>query len=79
MRLNRILMGRISVGRISVGRFAAMMLAALALQPLQSWAEGDVVGYIEAKEINNPPPSVALETFDRFEIVPIAMVAPYAG
>ena len=28
---------------------------------------------------SNPPPSVALEAFDRFEITPIAMVDPYAG
>ncbi len=62
-----------------VSRFAVMMLAALALQPAQSWAAGDVVDYIEAKEINNPPPLVALETFDRFEIAPIEMSAPYAG
>lgn len=58
---------------------AVMALAAVALQPVQSWAAGEVVDYIEAKEINNPPPSVALETFDRFEIVPIAMDDPYAG
>lgn len=67
------------VNRIAAGRCAAMMLAALAAQPVQSWAAGDVVDYIEAKEINNPPPTVALETFDRFEIAAIAMVDPYAG
>lgn len=60
-------------------RVAAMMLAALAVQPVQSWAAGEVVDYIEAKEINNPAPTVALETFDRFEIAAIAMVEPYAG
>lgn len=60
-------------------RVAAMMLAALAVQPVQSWAAGEVVDYIEAKEINNPPPSRALDTFDRFEIAAIAMVDPYAG
>lgn len=62
--------------RVSVGAVAAMMLAVL---PLQSWAAGDVVDYIEAKNLNNPPPAAALDTFDRFEIAPIAMVAPYAG
>ena len=63
-----------------VNRIAVMMiLAALAAQPVQSFAAGDVVDYIEAKEINNPPPSVALESFDRFEIAAIAMVDPYAG
>jgi hypothetical protein len=54
-------------------------MVALAMQPLQSWAEGDVVDYIEAKEVANPPPTTALNAFDRFEIAPIAMVAPYAG
>lgn len=57
----------------------SMMLATLAVQPLQSWAAGDVVDYIEAKEVTNPPPKVALESFDRFEISPITMAAPYAG
>lgn len=65
--------------RIAMGRFAMTLLAALAVQPVQSWAAGDVVGYIEAKEVTNPPPSVALDTFDRFEIAAIAMVDPYAG
>lgn len=60
-------------------RIAVVMLATLAVQPLHSWAAGDVVDYIEAKNVTNPPPSVALDTFDRFEIAPIAMVAPYAG
>ena len=74
MRFNRV-----SLGRVVMGRVAVLALAALALQPLQSWAAGDVVEYIEAKGISNPPPSVALEAFDRFEIAPIAMVDPYAG
>jgi hypothetical protein len=56
-----------------------VMVATLAVQPLQSWAAGDVVDYIEAKEVTNPPPKMALASFDRFEISPIAMVAPYAG
>jgi hypothetical protein len=62
-----------------MSRVAVLALAALALQPLQSWAAGDVVEYIEAKGTSNPPPSVALEAFDRFEIAPITMVDPYAG
>lgn len=62
-----------------ISTIAAVMLAALAVQPVQSRAEGDVVDYIEAKAVTNPPPSTALEAFDRFEITPIAMVAPYAG
>lgn len=40
---------------------------------------GEVVDYIEAKQTNNPPPAAAFNTFDRFEISPIEMVAPYAG
>jgi hypothetical protein len=54
-------------------------MMALAVQPVQSWAEGEVVDYIEAREVTNPPPTVALNSFDRFEIAPIAMAAPYAG
>lgn len=45
----------------------------------QVFAAGDVVDYVEAKQITNPPPSVALNTFDKFEISPLAMGAPYAG
>jgi len=37
------------------------------------------VGYISAKELTNPPPSTALSAFDRFEVSPIEMGAPYAG
>lgn len=64
---------------LQVSRITLLLLAALAMQPVQSWAAGSVVDYIEAKEINNPPPSVVLDAFDRFEITPIDMVAPYAG
>lgn len=67
------------ISGISVGRVAALLLAAVALQPVQSRAAGEVVDYIEAKQIDNPPPSTALEVFDRFEIAPIGMVDPYAG
>lgn len=62
-----------------IGRILVLMLAAVAAQPMHSWAEGDVVDYIEAKQINNPPPKAALNTFDRFEISPITMGPPYAG
>lgn len=62
-----------------VSRIAVMMLATLAVQPVQSWAAGDVVEYIEAKQSTNPPPSAALDSFDRFEMTPVAMGAPYAG
>lgn len=57
----------------------ALLMVALAVQPAQSWAEGEVVDYIEAREVTNPPPKAALNTFDRFEIAAIAMDAPYAG
>jgi hypothetical protein len=55
------------------------VLLSLGLISSQVMAASDVVDYIEAKQITNPPPSVPLNTFDRFEIAPIAMVAPYAG
>jgi hypothetical protein len=57
-----------------------VMLIVLATQrPMPSWAAGDVVDYIEAKSVTNPPPSTALQAFDRFELAPFEMVAPYAG
>ncbi|WP_116810750.1 hypothetical protein [Steroidobacter cummioxidans] len=61
-----------------ISRIALLMMA-LAVQPVQSWAEGEAVDYVEAKAVTNPPPKAALNTFDRFEIAPIAMGAPYAG
>ncbi|GFE81681.1 hypothetical protein GCM10011487_36810 [Steroidobacter agaridevorans] len=61
-----------------VSRIAVLMLA-LAVQPVQSWAKGDAPDNFEPKEISNPPPTAALNSFDRFEIVPFAMGAPYAG
>ncbi|WP_129642491.1 hypothetical protein [Peristeroidobacter agariperforans] len=61
-----------------VSRIAVLMMA-LALQPVQSWAEGEAGEYVEAREVTNPPPKAALNSFDRFEIAPIAMGAPYAG
>lgn len=61
-------------------RVLIVMLAALAAQqPAASWAEGDVVDYIEAKAVTNPPPSTALQAFDHFELAPFAMGEPYAG
>jgi hypothetical protein len=51
-----------------------------ALQPMQSWAaEGEANEYTEPREINNPAPKVALNSFDRFEMAPVAMGAPFAG
>jgi hypothetical protein len=60
-------------------RALSLFAIALAVSPLRLFANGDVVGYIEAKEFNNPPPSTALGAFDRIEVTPITMVAPYAG
>ena len=60
-------------------RFILTSLSIALLAPLSAFAAGDVVGYVEAKEMTNPPPSTALNAFDRFEIAPIAMDAPYAG
>jgi hypothetical protein len=57
----------------------ALLMMAFALQPVQSWADGEAGDYTEAREINNPAPKVALNSFDRFEIAPVAMGAPYAG
>lgn len=69
MRVHRVL-GRILI--VTVAAFAAP-------QPQQAWAAGDVVDYIEAKAVTNPPPSTALQAFDRFELAPFEMLAPYAG
>lgn len=66
-------------GRV-LGRFLIVTLAALAAQqPTPAWAEGEVVDYIEAKAVSNPPPSTALQAFDRFELALFDMGAPYAG
>lgn len=54
-------------------------MMAFALQPVQSWADGEAGEYTEPREINNPAPKVALNSFDKFEIAPVAMGAPYAG
>jgi hypothetical protein len=64
--------------RKSRGRalWALLLLAGLAGPAM---AEGDVVSYIEPKNANNPPPGVTLNTFQRFEIQPVTMDAPYAG
>jgi hypothetical protein len=63
-----------------LGRILIVTVAALAAQqPMPSWAEGEVVDYIEAKAVTNPPPSTALQAFDHFELAPFDMVAPYAG
>jgi len=55
------------------------LLLSVGLVCASAFGAGDVVDYIEAKQVTNPPPSLPLNTFDKFEIAPIAMVAPYAG
>jgi hypothetical protein len=62
---------------VSATRGLLVLLMVLAV-PLVVVA-GEPVSYIQAKEFNNPPPTTALNAFDRFEISPIDMVAPYAG
>ncbi|HSR64301.1 MAG TPA: hypothetical protein VLM17_01695 [Xanthomonadaceae bacterium] len=42
-------------------------------------ADGSVVSYIEPKNATNPPPARAFNQFQRFEVRPITMDAPYAG
>lgn len=51
----------------------------LALGTGVAHADGSVVSYIEPKNATNPPPSKAFDAFQRFEVRPIAMDAPYAG
>jgi hypothetical protein len=58
--------------RIPVLMSAAMLLLAA---PLINAAEFEK----PAEDAKNPAPTVALNTYQRFEIVPVAMDAPYAG
>jgi hypothetical protein len=55
----------------------ALLLLAGLVGP--AMAEGNVVSYIEPKNASNPSPAVTLNTFQRFEIQPVTMDAPYAG
>jgi len=55
----------------------ALLLSVAAIGPV--FAKGKIVGYVEPKNAVNPAPVMALNTFQRFEITPIAMDAPYAG
>jgi hypothetical protein len=58
-------------------RIPTMIAAALLLfaTPLVDAAEFEK----PAEDAKNPAPTVALNTYQRFEIVPVAMDAPYAG
>ena len=42
-------------------------------------ADGSVVSYIEPRNATNPAPAKAFDQFQRFEVRPISMDAPYAG
>ena len=61
------------------GRKALLALLMLFGIVGPAFAGGEVVDYIEPKNAENPAPAVALNTFARFEILPITMDAPYAG
>src|SRR5262245_21803054 len=63
---------------MSIRRGFLLGLALATLPPAVVCAD-EPVGYISAKEVANPPPSTALKAFDRFEVSPIEMGAPYAG
>lgn len=57
----------------------AVCLAWAAMTAMPAHASGELVKYVEARNEINPPPSLALKQFDRFEIMPVGMDAPYAG
>jgi hypothetical protein len=54
-----------------------LVLAAFALAPLL--LAGCATTYIKADATSNPPPRIAFNAFDHFEVRPIAMGAPYKG
>ncbi len=61
------------------GKKALLALALILGSTGSVIAAGSVVGYVEPKNQSNPPPAMPLDAFQRFEITPIAMDAPYAG
>lgn len=65
------------MGNKSWGLLLGLALTVGAVAP--AWASGEVVDYIEPKNPTNPAPAVSLNSFQRFEVTPIAMDAPYAG
>jgi hypothetical protein len=54
-----------------------LLLAIGSIQP--AFAKGSVVSYVEPKNALNPAPAMPLNAFQRFEIQPISMDAPFAG
>lgn len=53
------------------------VLFAIACTPMHAWADDKPDGQPATSE--NPPPTLALDNFQRFEMAPIAMGAPFAG
>lgn len=61
-------------------RAAMIALSAFALSVLSPAFAGEKIKAPEiADDARNPPPAVALKTFQRFELSPVAMGAPWAG
>lgn len=54
-------------------------LAALSCAAAALLAAGCSSHYVKAASAQNPPPNEAFKNFDRFEVQPIAINAPYAG
>lgn len=68
------------VGMQSVKKIGLAVCLAWAMSaPMAAYADGELVEYVEARNETNPPPSVPLRRFDRFEIASLGMDAPYAG
>jgi hypothetical protein len=60
-------------------RFACSVLTAVAFALATPVQAAKVDPPKIAEDARNPPPTVALNTFQRFELSPIAMGAPWAG
>lgn len=61
-------------------RVAIIALSAFALSALSPAFAGEKIKAPEiADDARNPPPAVALKTFQRFELSPVAMGAPWPG
>lgn len=61
-------------------RVAIIALSAFALSVLSPAFAGEKIQAPEiADDARNPPPAMALKTFQRFELSPVAMGAPWAG
>lgn len=58
--------------------FASLaVFLAVACAPMHAWADDKPDGQPATAE--NPPPKLALDNFQRFEMAPIVMGAPFAG